>query len=324
MDEFSLITDYLAPLVTSPEALGLKDDAAVLTPRAGHELVITKDALVEGVHFIGTESPALIAQKALRTNLSDLAAKGAIPHGYFLALMLPDNRDIASFMASFAEGLREDNQRYNISLLGGDTVRHPDRLTLSITACGYVPLGKTLKRSGAKNGDIICVSGTLGDSAAGLALLQDRLTTNNPQTYAQLADRYTLPQPRITLGNALLSYATACADISDGLIADLGHICEASGLGASIEWEKIPLSSALKAAVPDITLRQTIALSGGDDYELVFTVPTEQCSTMMQELKPLGVTISPIGIMGDGHSVRILDAFGKEITLPRSGFRHFD
>ncbi len=243
MDEFDLIEKYFKPLARGfPGSLNLTDDAAVFSIPAGCELVVTTDAISEGVHFIGDEAPELIARKLLRVNLSDLAAMGATPLCYFLAGMLPKTTE-AHWVKRFAEGLAEDQKQFRINIAGGDTISTHGALSLSVTALGTVPKGKALRRSGAKPGDIIYVSGTLGDSALGLSCHCEQSSACKTQD-PFLINRYLLPEPRIALGQKLIGIANACMDISDGLVQDLGHICKASGVGATIHRDKLPLSEA--------------------------------------------------------------------------------
>ncbi len=329
MDEFGFIASLLAPLAEGEKgALGLKDDAAVLDIPPGQELVVTKDAIVQGVHFIGDEPASLIARKLLRVNLSDLAAMGATPRAYFLALMLPGSANEA-WLADFADGLRMDGQEYGITLMGGDTVRTPGPLALSLTALGTVPRGQALTRSGAKPGDAVYVTGTIGDGALGLQIANGTLQAEGSvcdlqqATRDHLLQRYRLPRPRLALAGALRSIATACIDISDGLMQDLEHICTASGAGAEIRWPDIPLSEAAWLALGDRQNPYEIILAGGDDYELLFTVPLLNEQKLQEAAKASGVSVTRIGQVTEGKEVVVLDAQEKEIILARRGYRHF-
>jgi len=314
MNEFDIIERYFAPLAAGNNAaLGLKDDAAILTIPFGFEMVVTKDAIVEGVHFIGNESPALIARKLLRCNLSDLAAMGATPCGYFLALMLPEHIK-EEWIASFAEGLRQDQALFSLTLLGGDTTATPGIFSASLTLMGYVPQGKALKRSGAKVGDAIYVSGTIGDAALGLLVAKKRLPQND-----FLYWRYLLPQPRLELASTLLPIANSCMDISDGLMQDLGHLTKASGVGAVIHWESIPLSPSARA-LQNLDNFLNLIAGGGDDYELLFTVALEQ-ESRLRSLS--GIAITKIGEITQSGEVVLLDKYHKEIVLPKKGYKHF-
>jgi thiamine-monophosphate kinase len=315
--EFAFIARRLRPLATAPGALGLVDDAALLDPRPGMQLVLTKDAMVAGVHFLEGDPPGQIAQKLLRVNLSDLAAMGAVPIGYLLALARP--RDVEDdWLAAFCAGLAADNATFDISVLGGDTVSTPGPLTLSLTAIGEVPKGLALLRGGAKTGDDIWVSGTLGDAALGLAVLQGALDVAEP-VRAHLVERYRLPRPRLALGQALRGLAHAAIDISDGLLADLGHIGETSGVGAEIRPDLLPLS----AAANGLPGAQDAALAGGDDYELLFTAPPSQRDAVDGLAQKLALPLTRIGAMQATPGIRVLDAAGAEIHPGRTGWQHF-
>ena len=313
--EFAFIARRLRPLATAPGALGLVDDAALLDPRPGMQLVLTKDAMVAGVHFLEGDPPDQIARKLLRVNLSDLAAMGAAPLGYLLALARPRQIEDA-WLASFCEGLAADNAEFDISVLGGDTVSTPGPLTLSLTAIGEVPKGKALLRSGASPGDDIWVSGSLGDAALGLAVLQGELEVAEPLR-SHLIDRYRLPRPRLTLGEALRGLAHAAIDISDGLLADLGHIVEISAVGAEIRIDLLPLSS------PEPAGAQDAALSGGDDYELLFTAAPSRRDAIEGLAARLDLPITRIGQMRTAPGIRVLDAAGAEVHPDRTGWQHF-
>jgi thiamine-monophosphate kinase len=313
--EFAFIARRLRPLATAPGALGLVDDAALLDPRPGMQLVLTKDAMVAGVHFLEGDPPDQIARKLLRVNLSDLAAMGAAPLGYLLALARPRQIEDA-WLASFCEGLAADNAEFDIAVLGGDTVSTPGPLTLSLTAIGEVPKGKALLRSGASPGDDIWVSGSLGDAALGLAVLQGKLEVAEPLR-SHLIDRYRLPRPRLALGRALRGIAHAAIDISDGLLADLGHIVETSAVGAEIRIDLLPLSS------PDLSGAQEAGLSGGDDYELLFTAASSDRDVIDALAQEIDLPLSCIGQMKRGSHIRVLDATGAEIRPGRTGWQHF-
>jgi thiamine-monophosphate kinase len=315
--EFEFIARRLRPLARAPGALGLIDDAALLDARPGTQLVLTKDAMVAGVHFLPDDPPDQIAQKLLRVNLSDLAAMGAAPIGYLLALARP--KAIGDdWLAIFCEGLAADNATYEVSLLGGDTVSTPGPLTLSLTAIGDVPRGEALLRDGARPGDDIWVSGTLGDAAHGLALLQGRFEVAD-QARAQLTERYRLPSPRLALGQALRGLARAAIDISDGLLADLGHIVEASKVGAQIRADLLPLSEAAE----DLRGARDAALSGGDDYELLFTAAPSQRDAIDHLVSKLDLSLTRIGAVRTGSYLRVVDANGRTIEPTSRGWQHF-
>src|SRR5262249_30620202 len=247
--EFELIARYFAPLARGfPGAYGLRDDAAVIAPAAGNELVAKSDAIVAGVHFLADDPPDLVARKALRVNLSDLAAKGATPRAYMLDIMLPGTATEA-WIAEFARGLATDQAEYGVHLIGGDTDLTPGPLAIAVMAFGEVAAGRILRRGGAREGDDVLVTGTIGDAALGLACLRGALPDLDCGSCALLADRSRLPQPRVTLGPQLVGLATASLDVSDGLIADLRHLCEVSGCQAVVEAPRVPLSEAARAVI---------------------------------------------------------------------------
>jgi thiamine-monophosphate kinase len=318
LGEFAFIAKHLRPLAAdSPGALDLLDDAALLDPPQGAELVLTKDAMVAGVHFLADDPPAQIAQKLLRVNLSDLAAMGAAPLAYLLALARA--KDTAeAWLAEFCHGLAQDQAEFGIALLGGDTVSTPGPLTLSLTAIGQLPQGQALRRSTARAGDDIWVSGTLGDSALGLKVLQGELEAP-PEVRAHLTRRYRLPSPRLALGQALRGIASAALDISDGLLADLGHILETSQVGAEIQADALPLSPAARA----LPGAREAALAGGDDYELLFTAPPERRPRIAVLSERLALPLTRIGRIERGAGVRALDEEGCEMSVAATGWQHF-
>ena len=318
--EFALIAQLFAPLAEAPGAFGLTDDVALLPARADHDLVVTTDALVEGVHFLADDPPDSIAKKALRANLSDLAAKGAEPAGYLLALTLPA-RISMTWLEGFARGLGEDQKRFAMPLLGGDTTATPGPLTLAITAMGYVPVGALIRRAGAKAGDGVYVSGTIGDAGAGLALLKGERADINGDDAAMLIGRYRLPSPRLALGRALQGVASAALDVSDGLIADLSHIAEVSRVRITVEAGRIPRSPALRALWGDTAEAIVRAATAGDDYEIAFTSSSER--RVVEAAKLAGVGVTRIGRVEEGSGVALLDSNGREITVARAGFTHF-
>ncbi len=316
--EFALIAKLFAPLAEqAPGAFGLLDDAAMLSPPPGHELVVTTDALVESVHFLPGDPPEQVAKKALRVNLSDLAAKGTEPAGYLLALMLPATTGMA-WLRQFAHGLGEDQEKFGLSLLGGDTTGTPGPLSIAITALGFVPVGKMIRRAGAAVGDGVFVSGTVGDAGAGLAMLKGEAARDD-----SLIARYRLPEPRLTLGKALRGIASAGLDVSDGLLADLGHIAEVSKVRIAVTASAVPRSAALKALWGDDAESVVRAATAGDDYELAFTVPAERKAAVLLAAKAAGVTVSEIGRVEAGSGVVLLDQRGQEIPVSRRGFTHF-
>ena len=313
--EFELIAELFAPLTRgAPAALGLLDDAALIRLRQGHEFVVTSDGLVEGVHFLATDPPDTIARKALRVNLSDLAAKGAEPVGYFLTLMLPQDRGFA-WLKAFASGLAGDGECFEIPLLGGDTTATPGPFALSVTALGSVPKGRMIQRSGAKAGDLVFVSGTIGDAGAGLELLQG--ARSEP---AELIQRYRVPEPRLRLGWALRGLASAGLDVSDGLIADLGHIADVSGVAIEVKAELLPLAPALRCHWgAEATVRAAVC---GDDYELAFTAPASRRTRVLAAAAGAGTAVTEIGRVEPGSGVHLL-VRGQVHHLEKDGWRHF-
>jgi len=324
--EFDIIEQLFASLTLGdPRALGLKDDAAVLGLPEGREMVVTSDCLVAGVHFRPQDPPESIARKALRVNFSDLAGMGATPTGAFLAAAFP--RDVCDdWLEAFALGLKEDIELFDAPLLGGDTVATPGPLTLTVTALGTVAKGRALRRSGAKAGDVIFVSGSLGDSAIGLKILSEEISLTNEKHKTYLSGRYLRPEPRTQFGAALseLDGVGGGMDVSDGLVQDLGHICAASGLGARVELDRLPLSAAAQSVLevsPDLI---DIVLTGGDDYELLFTVREDAARTATDLAKSLGLRLTPIGVIEAGQGVRVLRPDGGQWKAARTGYRHFD
>ncbi len=317
--EFDIISRYFAPLSTKV-GLGLLDDAAVLTPPKDKDLVFTKDALVADVHFFPNDPAALIAQKAMRVNLSDLAAMGAMPLGYLLALALPKsmkNRD--QWLESFASGLAKDQTVFGWSLFGGDTVSTSGPLTITITAIGTVNHGAALKRDGAKIDDDIYVSGNLGDAALGLKCLTGDITPKN----ISLIDRYHLPQPRLRLGQKLFNIASAAMDISDGLLGDIGHICALSELGAEIEEKLIPRSLPAGKILESFPSYKHLVWSGGDDYELLFTAPRNMVDKIKTISGLIDCPITKIGRMTKKKDITIMSENGCDLINKEQGFRHF-
>lgn len=311
LDEFGEIARLFRPLTGGAAgAFELKDDAAVIPQRPGFDLVVTKDAIVEGVHFPVGEAPHLVARKLVRVNLSDLAAKGAEPAGCLLAVAWPRGYQLRD-RQRFAQGLAADLEAFGMPLLGGDTVSTPGPFSASLTAFGWVPEGRMVRRSGARPGDLVLVSGTIGDATLGLAAVKGEIEDAD----GSLTHRYRLPEPRLDLRAALRRTATAAADVSDGLIADVGHIAEASGVGVMIDLEQIPLSGAAATwlegqADPAAALLRLA--SGGDDYEVVCTIPTGV-------RKPAGFTV--IGRVQDGAGVEVR-ALGRVMEAGAGGWRH--
>ena len=316
MAEFDLIAHIAARAVRRADvALGIGDDAAVLQPRPGEQLVACCDTLNVGVHFLPDAAPSDVGWKALAVNLSDLAAMGAVPAWVLLSLTLPqaDSGFVAGFMDGFC-ALADDA---GVSLVGGDTTYGP--LAVSITALGLVPNGQAVTRSGAQVGDVVCVSGTLGDAAAALQLHQHGVDAE-PSAHAMLRTRMTRPSPRLVLGRALRGVAHAAIDISDGLLADLAHLATGSHVGIELEADRLPASSALRAVFDGDDCRRFMAI-GGDDYELAFTVPPDRIDAVRDRVHPLPIT--PIGRVVEGSGVVLRDAEGQVIDYGRAGWEHF-
>jgi thiamine-monophosphate kinase len=300
----------------------LTDDAAIVDIPEGCRLVAAADALVAGIHFLADDPPGDIAAKIVRVNLSDLAAMGARPVGMLMTAVLP--RDItAEWLEGFAQGLKADVEAFACPLIGGDTVAGDGPLALSLTALGAVPADRVLTRAGAKVGDGIYVSGTVGDGALGLIAASGGLGGIAPAERDYLIGRYRVPNPRLDLGIRLLDVAHAAIDVSDGLLADLGHICECSGTGAHIRIGSVPLSPAARAAVTVDRGLWPKVLGGGDDYELLFTVPEGGDGTVNDMAAALGLSLSRIGTLTQGEGIEIEDA--KELGIEPSdpGYRHF-
>jgi thiamine-monophosphate kinase len=323
--EDRLIGRYFRPLAKHPGALGLADDAAVLTPPPGCDLVLTTDGVIAGVHVFEHDRPGDIARKALRMNLSDLAAKGAKPLGFLLALSLPGGIDEA-WLAGFTTGLGEDAEQYGCPLLGGDTDHTPGPLAVSITALGAVPHGTMVRRSTAKPGDRIVVTGTIGDAALGVLLRRDqRLAAQwhlSDAMSAHLTQRYLLPQPRTAFAGVVLNHATAAMDISDGLAGDLAKLCRGSGVAAEIDVASVPLSEAAGAAAAgDPSVFETV-LTGGDDYEILLTVAADKLTAFLAAAKAVAVPVTEIGSTTAGQGTRFLKD-GKALSFSRPSYSHF-
>jgi thiamine-monophosphate kinase len=318
--EDSLIARYFKPIATDPGAFGLDDDAAILAP-SGDDIVVTTDAIVEGVHFLPDDPPDTVARKALRVNLSDLAAKGATGAGFVLTLALRDAGD--AWLTTFARALGEDARLFACPLLGGDTVSTPGPLTVSITAFGRVPVGKMVHRSGARPGDRVMVTGTIGDAALGLAMLKGTLATD-AAARAMLIERYRVPQPRNTLAIAVRGHASAAMDVSDGLAGDLAKLCAASGISAIVDTPGIPKSDAASELLARGAVGIETLISGGDDYEILCTVSEAQVEAFADEARRAGVRVSAIGRVTAGNNPPVfLDGQGKEIRLSRLSYSHF-
>ncbi len=323
--EDSLIARYFKPLATDPGAFGLVDDAAVLSS-SGDDIVVTTDAVVEGVHYLATDPADTVARKALRVNLSDLAAKGAAPAGFVLTLALRSKED--SWLRPFADALGEDAKSFGCQLLGGDTVSTPGPQMISITAFGRVPKGRMVGRTGARPGDRILVTGTIGDAALGLDVLTGGAVTaalaSDPAARDALVSRYRIPQPRNVLAQAVRDHATAAMDVSDGLAGDLTKLCAASGVSATVDVASVPLSSAAAGLIARNAICVETLLAGGDDYEVLCIVPPEHSDALIAAGKAAGVAVTTIGTIVAGHErPRFLDGQGQELALKRLSYSHF-
>ncbi|MBR1267385.1 thiamine-phosphate kinase [Bradyrhizobium sp. AUGA SZCCT0222] len=322
--EDSLIARYFRPIATDPGAFNLDDDAAALKPDGG-DIVVTTDAIVESVHFLPDDPPDTVARKALRVNLSDLAAKGAVPAGFVLTLALRDTDE--AWLKPFAAALGEDAAQFGCPLLGGDTVSTPGPLMVSITAFGRVPSGKMVHRSGAKPGDRVLVTGTIGDAALGLAVLgggKVHAAVSDIAARDLLIGRYRVPQPRVVLAEIVRDHAKAAMDVSDGLAGDLTKLCGVSGVSAAIDLESIPLSDTARDLVSRGIVGIETLIAGGDDYEILCTVAEDRVDAFLQAAQDAGVAVSSIGTVVAGNSAPIfLDGQGGEIVLKRRSYSHF-
>jgi len=321
LGEFERIRRFFAPLA-GPGGLGLVDDAALIDCTPGRRLVITADAIVAGVHYLPEDPPDLVARKLLRVNLSDLAAMGARPLHYVLTTALPAELG-REWLARFAEGLAEDQRRYGIDLLGGDSVGTRGPAVLSLTAIGEVAADQEIRRSRAQPGDLVWVSGSIGDAFLGLGVLRGAYPDLAPEDRDYLVRRFRIPEPRTELGPRLCGIAHAMIDVSDGLLADLGNICETSRAAAIVELDLLPLSSAARAVVerdPGIRVRLAAA---GDDYELLFAAPADAAERVAALSLRLGVPVTRIGRIDVGTGVRLINSDGHQIALEATGYRHF-
>lgn len=323
--EDALIARYFKPLATDPGAFALVDDAAVLSS-SGDDIVVTTDAVVEGVHYLATDPPGTIARKALRVNLSDLAAKGAMPAGFVLTLALRSRED--AWLRPFADALGEDAKTFACPLLGGDTVSTSGPQMISITAFGRVPQGRMVGRTGARPGDRILVTGTIGDAALGLDVLQGGAAAAalaaDPAAREALVSRYRVPQPRNLLAQAVRDHATAAMDVSDGLAGDLTKLCAASGVSATVDVASVPLSVAAASLVARNLVCVETLLAGGDDYEVLCAVAPAQSDAMIAAGQAAGLAVTAIGtIVAGKERPRFLDGQGQELALLRLSYSHF-
>jgi len=323
--EDSLIARYFKPIATDPGAFGLRDDAAIFRAD-GDDIVVTTDAVVEGVHFLPGDPPETLARKALRVNLSDLAAKGAAPAGFVLTLALRAVDE--SWLTAFARGLGEDARHYACPLLGGDTVSTPGPVTISITAFGRVPKGEMVRRSGARPGERIMVTGTIGDAAIGLDILKGgaaaQALSGDATARDRLVGRYRVPEPRNALAEAIRKHASAAMDVSDGLAGDLAKLCAASDVSAVIDAPSIPISNAAKDLLTGGVVNLEDLIAGGDDYEVLCTVPEAASAALVEEARRVGVALASIGtVVAATERLRFLDDQGGEIPLKRVSYSHF-
>lgn len=325
-NETELIETYLAPLTRGcAGAFGLKDDAALIEVDAGTDLVISTDPIIAGVHFFATDDAADIAWKALAVNVSDLVAKGAEPVGYTMALAFPEAPERA-WMGKFASGLRAAQEAFGLTLVGGDTDRTSGPLSISVTAFGAVPREAFVPRNGARPGDRVFVSGTLGDAALGLKLhwdpsFIDGLSADHRQ---RLISRYLRPEPRLALIPVLRRFATAALDVSDGFAKDLARLAGGAHAGIDVPVSRLPLSEAARSALssaPEAAI--SAALSGGDDYEVIFAVTDDDAAALESAARIAGVAITEIGALGAGVALRFIADNGTEISLASLGYDHF-
>jgi thiamine-monophosphate kinase len=320
--EDRLIARFFKPLATHPGALGLSDDAAFLTPPAGSDLVLKTDAIVGGVHFFPEDAAHAVASKALRVNLSDLAAKGARPLGFLLSLAVP--RAIGEqWLEGFAQGLRSDAELFGCPLFGGDTDRTSGPIVVSIAMFGTVAEGTMVRRAGAKAGDRVFVTGTIGDAALGVMARNGKDWKLSEPHRQHLLSRYLVPQPRTVLAEAVRTHASAAMDISDGLVGDFGKLCRASSVAADIEIAQVPLSAAAKAVVAADPGAIDSVLTGGDDYEIVCTVPPAKAGSFQAAARAANVAVSEIGKIKGGEGARFLAAGGRVLTFKSASFSHF-
>jgi thiamine-monophosphate kinase len=315
LGEFELIEKYFT-LPVRRAALGVGDDCALLRPASGMQLALSSDMLVEGRHFLSTVAPQALGHKALAVNLSDLAACGAAPLGFTLALALPRADDV--FLHAFSKGLLELARSHDCELVGGDTTQGP--LTICITVFGEVAVGQALLRSGARAGDLLYVSGTLGDARLALECFRGNLALSG-EAFRAARRAMEWPQPRIALGLALRGVASSAIDISDGLLGDLSHVLRASAVGATLHADALPRSAALAAQAQAVQRQCTLA--GGDDYEILFSAPAQRGAAVQAAATQAGVTVTCIGQIDAAPGVRLLDAAGASITQQFPGFDHF-
>jgi thiamine-monophosphate kinase len=324
--EDRLIATYFRPIATHPGAFDLTDDAAAIAPPPGCDLVLKTDGVISGVHFFLDDPADAVARKALRINLSDLAAKGAAPLGFLLSIGLPAGLP-PDWLKSFARGLREDAEHYGCPLLGGDTDRSPGAITVYIAALGTVPHGTMVRRKGARPGDLVVATGTIGDAALGLVLRRDDGAAGRWKLDAAMRDhllgRYLLPQPRTAVAESLRRHASAAMDVSDGLAGDLAKLCRVSGVAADIAIANVPVSPAARQAVAaEPALIETI-LTGGDDFEVIATVAPDRFDALRREAAAAGVAVTQIGTVAAGQGAHFRDPDGRTLAFRRPSYSHF-
>jgi len=320
--EDHLIARFFKPLASHRGALDLSDDAAFLTPPPGCDLVLKADAIIGGIHFFPDDAAHTVASKALRVNLSDLAAKGARPLGFLLSLAIPKGIG-EDWLSGFAEGLRGDSVLFGCPLFGGDTDRTPGPITVSIAMFGTVPEGTMVRRAGAMAGDRVFVSGTIGDAALGVMVRGGKSWKLSEAQRKHLLSRYLLPQPRNALAETVRTHANAAMDISDGLVGDFAKLCRVSGVSADIEVARIPVSDAAKAVITSDPAILETAITGGDDYEVICTVPAAKADSFRAAAKAAQVAVTEIGEIKAGKGARFLDGEGQALTFKRASFSHF-
>jgi thiamine-monophosphate kinase len=325
-EEDRLIATYFRPIATHPGAFGLADDAAAIAPPPGCDLVLTADGVISGVHFFPEDPADAVARKALRINLSDLAAKGAAPLGFLLSIGLPAGLP-DDWLKCFARGLRQDAEHYGCPLLGGDTDRSPGAITVYIAALGTVPHGGMVRRKGARPGDVVVVTGAVGDAALGLLVRQDATAAGRWRLDAAMRDhllgRYLLPQPRTAVAQALRRHASAAIDVSDGLVGDLAKLCRVSGVGADAAIADVPLSQAARQVVAAAPALIETILTGGDDFEVIATVAPDRLAALREEAAAADVTVTRIGTVRAGEGAHFRDADGRALAFRRPSYSHF-
>lgn len=333
LGEFEIIGRFFAPLASSaPQSFALTDDAAVISVAPEYGVAVSTDTLIEGVHFLSTDTATDIAAKGLAATFSDIAAMGAAATSYTLSLSLPgawESKKMEKWLEAFAKGLRTQQQALGVVLIGGDTVGTPGPLSLTFTVFGMIKHGHELRRSAASPGDLVYVSGSIGDAALGLRALRGDLEELDEWQRDMLVMRFRRPTPRLALGLQLVGVAHAAVDVSDGLVADLGHICEASGVQATVEAVRIPLSDAACAALRADPARMVHVLSGGDDYELVFTAPPEAAEDIAAIAAKINLRLTPIGRIAEQRAsdespaVVVVGKNGQPLPAGTGGFSHF-